>query len=59
MTNIFSSHVDYAQTYFKYKTPTKIQGAPSYKTLKMLKRELRANACSINTDLGDGNHGYL
>lgn len=59
MTCIFSPHVDYAQTYFKYKTPTKIQGDPSYKSLKTLKRELCANACSIDTDLGGSDHGYL
>ena len=51
--------VDYAASYFKYKTPTPIPGAPSNKTLKRLKRELRANASSVESDLGGGDHGYL
>ena len=51
--------VDYAASYFKYKTPTPIQGAPTNKTLKRLKQELRANASSIESDLGGGDHGYL
>ena len=52
--------VDYAASYFKYKTPTPIQGTPTNKTLKRLKQELRANASSIESDsLGGGDHGYL
>ena len=51
--------VDYVASYFKYKTPTPIQGIPTYKALKRLKAELRANASSVETDLGGGNHGYL
>ena len=49
----------YASSYFKYKTPTPIQGAPSNKTLKQLKTELRANASSVESKLGGGDHGYL
>lgn len=51
--------VDYASSYFKYKTPTPIQGAPTNKTLKRLKQELRANASSVESDLGGGDHGFL
>ena len=51
--------VDYATSYFKYKTPTPIQGAPTNKTLKRLKQELRENASSVESDLGRGDHGYL
>ena len=51
--------VDYAASYFKYKTPTPVQGAPTNKTLKRLKQELRANASSVELDLGGGDHGYL
>ena len=50
--------VNYAASYFKYKTPTPIQGAPTYKSLKRLKAELRANASSVEMDLGGGDHGY-
>ena len=51
--------VDYLASFFKYKTPTPIQGTPTYKSLKRLKAELRANASSVECDLGGGNHGYL
>ena len=51
--------IDYATSYFKYKTPTPIQGPPSNKTLKRLKTELRANASSVECELGGGDHGYL
>ena len=51
--------VDYAASYFKFKTPTPIIGAPTHTTLKRLKQELRANASSVERDLGDGDHGYL
>ena len=51
--------VDYAASYFQYKTPTPIQGAPTNKTLKRLKQELRANTSSVKSDLGGGDHGYL
>ena len=30
-----------------------------HKALKRLKLELQANASSVETDLGGGNHGYL
>ena len=51
--------VNYAASYFKFKTPTPIIGAPTHKTLKQLKQELRANASSVESDLGGGDHGYL
>ena len=51
--------VDYAASYFKYETPTPIQGTPTNKTLKRLKQELRANASSVELDLGGGDHGFL
>ena len=51
--------VDYQSSYFKYKTPTPIRGLPTYSALKRLKTELQANASSVETDLGGGNHGYL
>ena len=54
-----TTRVDYASTYFPYKSPTPIQGEPTYKTLKRLKNELRANASSIDSNLGGGDHGYL
>ena len=51
--------LDYAASYFKYKIPTPIRGEPDHKSLKRLKKELRSNASSVETDLGGGNHSYL
>ena len=38
---------------------TKIEGEPTYQTLRLLEVELIQNASSIMTELGGGNHGYL
>ena len=38
---------------------TPINGEPSYKAHKRLKNELCANASSVDSDLGGGDHGYL
>ena len=54
-----ATRVDYAATYFPYPKPTPIQGEPTYKALKRLKNELRANSSSVDSDLGGGDHGYL
>ena len=54
-----TTRIDYASTYFPYTSPTPIQGEPTYKTLKRLKNELRANASSVDSNLGGGDHGYL
>ena len=47
-----NGNIDYATLYFKYKYPTPITGEPTYKSLKRLKTELRANASSVDTALG-------
>ena len=49
-----TGNVDYANTYFKYKNPTPINNEPTHKALTRLKNELRANASSVDTDLGGG-----
>jgi hypothetical protein len=41
------------------KSPTKIDGKPTYQTLKDLKDTLIENAASINLVCGSGNHGLL
>jgi hypothetical protein len=41
------------------KSPTKIDGKPTYQTLKDLKDTLIENAASINLVHGSGNHGLL
>ena len=47
------------QSRFQYPTPTIIRGEPTHQDLKRLNTELRANASSIDSDLGGGDHGYL
>ena len=44
------TNIDYTATYFKYPTP--IHGEPTNKLLKRSKTELRANASSVDIDLG-------
>jgi hypothetical protein len=41
------------------KSPTKIDGQPTYQTLKDLKDTLIENAASIDSARGSGNHGLL
>ena len=59
MTTLTNGNIDYATLYFKYRIPSPITGEPTNKSLKRLKTELRANASSVDTDLGGGDHGYL
>ena len=54
-----TQHIDYVTTYFPHKVPTLIRGVPTYKDVKRVKTELRANASSVDTELGGGDHGYL
>ena len=44
---------------FPKATPTKISGLPTYETIKRLNDDISANAASVHTDLGGGNHGHL
>ena len=47
-------HVDYVSTYFPHKIPTMVMEEPTFKDLKRIKTELRANASSVDCDLGGG-----
>ena len=51
--------VNYKDTYFEYPELDKIQGEPTPDTLLTLKNQLKANASSVPSNLGDGNHGHL
>ena len=51
--------IDYAASYFKYKTHIPIWDEPTNKALKHLKIELQANASSIESDLGGEDHVSL
>ena len=54
-----STNIDYIDTYFQIPVLTKIHGEPTYHTLKILKNELKANASSVQSNLGGGSHGHL
>ena len=54
-----TSSVNYKYSYFKQPVLTAIRGEPTYETLHHIKNELKANASSVPTTLGGGNHGYL
>ena len=57
MTSTIPSVEDFTNAFPNHLTP--IVGEPTYQTLKELKDQLKANAASIPTTLGGGNHGYL
>ena len=57
MTSSVPSVEDFTNAFPTQLTP--IVGEPTYATLKTLKDQLKANAASIPTTLGGGNHGYL
>ena len=46
-------------TYFQHKVLTKIHGKPTYETLENVLTELKANASSVPSTLGGGQHGHL
>ena len=50
---------NYQETLFTYPDLTPIHGEPTYKTLKVLHNQLKANARAVCTNLRGGNHGYL
>ena len=54
-----TSYVNYKNSYFEHLVLTTIRGDPIYEALHHLKNELKANASSVPTTLGGGNHGYL
>ena len=53
MTMLFAN-TNYVSTYFEYTALTKIHGKPTYKTLRELKNQLKANASAVTSDLGGG-----
>ena len=54
-----TTSVNFKDSYFEHPVLSKIRGEPTYETLHTLKTELKANASSVPTTLGGGNHGYL
>ena len=44
---------------FPHKTLPRIDGEPTYASIRLLQKKLAANAATIKTTLGGGAHGYL
>lgn len=51
--------VNYRETYFPKPDLTQILGKPDFESLYQLITDLRANAISVHSNLGGGNHGHL
>ena len=56
---MMNSSIDYINTHFEYPTLTRIHGQPTYPSLKIIKDEMKANASSVQSDLGGGANGHL
>ena len=54
-----SSVPNYRTTIFEYVDLTVIHSEPTYETLSTMLNQLKANARSVRTTLGGGQHGYL
>ena len=50
---------NYRSEFFQFETLTPIQGEPDFASILKLKNEVKANAQSLPSTLGGGNHGYL
>ena len=50
---------NYRETLFEHTDLSPIHGEPSYESLRVLTNQLKANARSIHTTLGGGQHGHL
>ena len=53
------AHINYVTTTFPFKTLTKVHSLPTYELLRDIKNELKANAASVQCDLGGGDYGHL
>ena len=50
---------NYRDTLFQYPDLTQIHGEPTYESLRVIQNQLKANARSVHTTLGGGQHGHL
>ena len=51
--------VNYRETHFEFPTLTPIRGEPTADTLIVLRKQLKANAKSVPSNLGGGTLGHL
>ena len=54
-----TSSTNYRESVFRHPDLTKIHGEPTFATLTVLSRELKANAKSVHATLGGAAHGHL
>ena len=54
-----ASSTNYRETVFAHHDLTQIQGEPTFSDLKLLTREIKANAMAVHSTLGGGAHGHL
>ena len=52
-------NIDYKETHFEKSELTPIRVEPTYPTLELLLKELKANALNVHSNLGGGAHGHL
>jgi hypothetical protein len=54
-----ASFTNYRETVFAHHDLTQIQGEPTFSDLRLLTREVKANAMAVHSTLGGGAHGHL
>ena len=54
-----TSNTNFRDLYFEHKDLTRIIGEPTFSTLHLMILELKANASSVSSTLGGGQHGYI
>ena len=59
MVSSSGAGIDYRNIFFKFPELDRISGEPNADTLIKLKKQLKSNAASVSSNLGDGLHGHL
>ena len=59
MVSSSGAGIDYRNIFFEFPELDTISGKPNADSLIKLKKQLKANASSASSNLGDGLHGHL
>ena len=59
MVNSSGAGIDYRNIFFEFPELDRISGEPNADSLIKLKKQLKSNASSVASNLGDGLHGHL
>ncbi len=59
MVNSSGAGIDYQNIFFEFPDLDRISGEPNADSLIKLKKQLKSNASSVTSNLGDGLHGHL